>query len=1445
MQEGRWTTVTPSEFDHERAALDHVRKLLPDSEPYRAWSNFTFTADTGHVYEVDLLVATPGGLYLIEIKSLHGRLYNSGTTWMLGNQSVRTFDNPLHLADTKAKRLRSLLTAQVRRSGRNDRIPFIQGAVFLSVPSLRIELDDNQLHWVFGPEPAEGQTARLPGLWSGLLARTPRDDPQRELTASASRALGKLLETVGIGRSRRYYQVGSWQLDARPLDIGPTWQDYLATHAQFDKEHRRVRIYLVERNSAKAERASIERAARREVLALHGISHPGIVQVDGMEPHEGGPALIFRHHPQAMRLDHFMAEYGDKLEIGTRLDMIRQLGDAVGHAHSRRLYHRALSARSVLVEPGKVRNPADDPWVNPRLRISDWQAAVREASSNSGGSGVPVTPSSRMGAHLERAAEAYLAPELSTPAPDPVALDIFGLGTLSYLLLSGRPPAATRTELLNRLATDNGLRPSADADSVSEFMDELVQAATAPVPAQRLASVAELLDMLVCVEEELTAPSADPGPQIDLLEARPGDVVSDWQISRKLGTGSTSRAFLAKNLRTGADEVLKVALSDEKAGRLAHEARVLRGLHQDSRIIRLAREEPIEIPPRTMIVLEHAGATTVARKLRDDGRLTVDELETYADYLFGAVDHLQGEGVNHRDIKPDNIAIRIRPNRTRQLVLFDFSLAGVAVTEIEAGTPGYLDPFLGTASRPVYDDHAERYAVAVTLHEMASGELPVWGDGVTDARLTDGPPVLAVEAFDPAIRDGLVDFFIRALDREAKRRFTSLKEMRGEWQMVFRISDRTAPVGSVHPEDEIDSDADRDAAAGRATRATALEASGLTPRAVSAAHRLNASTVGELLALGSKDLLSLPGLGAKTRGELQRRLKDWRARLGEPERPPKAPVVRPATGEDSPDDSPDDADTLGRIGLDGIVGRLLPTSRARNRTEVEAVRLLLRLPDADGVLPDLAPWPQQPAVAAQLAVTPGRIAQVLIDQRKRWRADRLIANVYAELVELLTANGRVASVAELAANLLARRGSSASDGAMREAMALAAVRAAVEIDPADEPRFLTRRHGDLLLIALEVGADDPADTPAAPALLDHADALGKVARRLAAQEVLPSPATVLRELTAVSTRATTTGFVLDDRRTVQLAAAASGVAAASPRLEIYPIDLDPVRALRLAQAGVVPARFGDAGQPRLSPRQIRERVRARFPELADLPEHPALHRLLTAAGFELMWRDGAYQPRIPEGSSPLAASARRRSTGTDASPWTIDQPELAAAARAEQRLASAGADGGFRALSVRTSRVRPAATELERRFGARRISVTGLFIAQLRALVSERAKPTWSTVLAADAADPNSRDALKLAEFTQRTWQRLRPEFLALIARGAPLLLDDGASLARYRAMELLEEMAQAARDGAAPVWLLCPAEDPDKPPRLDTTVVPVPPDEWITLTDEWVANEHRSRQAS
>jgi len=67
----RWIQVTPSSFAWERAALDWVRARLPDADPWRAWANFELVDDHG-VAEVDLLVLSPAGLWVIEIKSRPG-----------------------------------------------------------------------------------------------------------------------------------------------------------------------------------------------------------------------------------------------------------------------------------------------------------------------------------------------------------------------------------------------------------------------------------------------------------------------------------------------------------------------------------------------------------------------------------------------------------------------------------------------------------------------------------------------------------------------------------------------------------------------------------------------------------------------------------------------------------------------------------------------------------------------------------------------------------------------------------------------------------------------------------------------------------------------------------------------------------------------------------------------------------------------------------------------------------------------------------------------------------------------------------------------------------------------------------------------------------------------------------------------------------------------------
>ena len=109
----RWQAITDSEFPWEREALAFVRDRLPDHEPYRAWANFEFIADDGSINEVDLLVLTSKGFYLVEIKSWPGIVEgDQGTwTWRHGGR-VRTVDNPLLLANRKAKKLISLLRRQ-------------------------------------------------------------------------------------------------------------------------------------------------------------------------------------------------------------------------------------------------------------------------------------------------------------------------------------------------------------------------------------------------------------------------------------------------------------------------------------------------------------------------------------------------------------------------------------------------------------------------------------------------------------------------------------------------------------------------------------------------------------------------------------------------------------------------------------------------------------------------------------------------------------------------------------------------------------------------------------------------------------------------------------------------------------------------------------------------------------------------------------------------------------------------------------------------------------------------------------------------------------------------------------------------------------------------------------------------------------------------------------
>ncbi len=107
----RWKEITPSEFPWEREALSWVRERLPDHEPYRAWSNFEFIAQDGSINEVDLLVLTPKGFFLVEIKSAPGIVEGDAGTWTWHHEGkIRTYDR-------SATRWFGRISRACRRSG--------------------------------------------------------------------------------------------------------------------------------------------------------------------------------------------------------------------------------------------------------------------------------------------------------------------------------------------------------------------------------------------------------------------------------------------------------------------------------------------------------------------------------------------------------------------------------------------------------------------------------------------------------------------------------------------------------------------------------------------------------------------------------------------------------------------------------------------------------------------------------------------------------------------------------------------------------------------------------------------------------------------------------------------------------------------------------------------------------------------------------------------------------------------------------------------------------------------------------------------------------------------------------------------------------------------------------------------------------------------------------
>ncbi|MFJ6199315.1 BREX system serine/threonine kinase PglW [Micromonospora sp. NPDC092111] len=1368
----RWEQINASSYVHEQDGLRDLASYLPDADPYHVWANVEFVGADGTINEVDALVLTPSGLYVLELKHWRGEIRGDGTQWVrrMDNSRLIPEDNPYILANRKAKRLASLIRYYARQHGQEAEAPYVGAAVFLHARGMRASLDAIGGQHVYG---LHGHDSGLPSLKQALTA--PARNPAHRVDAARGRQIVELVRGAKIRPSVADRKVGQLLLYPKPFAEGLGWQDFLAGHVLDTSLVRRVRFYLTSR-AAEHEVPAIRKAAEREFRLLQGIHHPGVARAHDLVEHPWGPAVVFDHQPDRVRLDQWLLRRGDTLTLAQRLQLVQDLAEIIDYAHSRRLAHRALAPRAIYVgEPDGSR---------PTLVVTDWQTGGRLAGSTQLTRLGPSSDPASLELFFDDEVRRYQAPEAGGAARLPGhQLDVFSLGALAYRIFAGVVPAATPEELVDAVR-DSGLHLDAAVDGMPDTLVTLVYDATRGDPAQRLAGVSDFRAGLEKVWEELTAPEQDP--VADPLAAHRGDLLDGGlEVKDRLGSGATAVALLVSRAGEARELVLKVARDEQHEERLTAEARTLAGLKHPQ--VAALVDGPVRVGGRTALLMESAGSRTLAEELRG-GRLALDLLERYGRDLLDIVDFLDGQGVWHRDLKPANLAARPRPkDKQPHLCVFDFSLSSTPADQLAAGTVGYIDPFLGSARRLRYDAAAERFAAAVVLHEMATGTLPRWGDNANPAVISD-EVTLDPAAFDPAVADRLVEFFARALARDAAARFDTVDEMTDAWRAIFQQVPQPAvtPVGPVP-------------AAVGLTRGSPLEATELTARARSALERLGLHTVGDLLDAEPSRLTRAKGVPDATRKEILAQARALRAVL------PGA--GEPAVAEEQP---------LAQ-GVEALCATLLPATTSRNHRALAV--LLGQAPTADGTF---LCWPAQTEAARATDRTQPQVSKLLSTQARTWLGLPALVAVRNEIVALLDARGAVMSAEELAQALIAARGSYTS-APKRLPQAVGLVRAAVEaeLSTGGDARVAMHRFRTSGTVLVGREPDDPASAVTAADFLGYVVELGGRAAELAAADPLPTRQRAVEELRRLPVPAGMPAVA--DLRLLQLAAAGSNDRVdVNPQGQLYPVGMPAERALRLSVGSLI-------GQ-RLGAQQLRDRVHSRFPRAERVPDRPTLTDLLKTAEVPLTWHsnDRVYGPKL------TAASVTGTRTGTEHAPLL----GLTAVDEVGDRLASALDRRAFLAVLAPWRRLAPARRALLARLPVTEVDVTAILLERLRTLGFP-----WEAILAADNGVPLDADFRSLVDLVRH--QVVPAIGAAIDAADGPVLITEAAPLARYGQLGLLQQLADPTRPRPAARLLLVPARRLD-PAVLDGVQLPLtsPASQALWLADEWIetAGEMGSR---
>jgi tRNA A-37 threonylcarbamoyl transferase component Bud32 len=294
-----------------------------------------------------------------------------------------------------------------------------------------------------------------------------------------------------------------------------------------------------------------------------------------------------------------------------------------------------------------------------------------------------------------------------------------------------------------------------------------------------------------------------------------GQLIGNYRIVQKIGTGGMGAVYLAEHPMIGKKVALKVIHRE-----LASNKEVVQRFFQEARAVnRIGNEHIVEIHDFGVTaegdhfyIMEYLEGRTLASVLAREPVMDNMRALHVGAQIASALGAAHANGVIHRDLKPDNIMLLTRLGDPDFVKVLDFGLAkmfqgsGASPVQTAAGvllgTPQYMSPEACESKRDI-DHRTDIYALGILLFQMMCGRLPFEGESMGEVlvkQVTQLPPV--PRAINPNIPPAVEQVLLRCLAKHPDARFQTMQQLRDallDPEAYLRASPPIAPARSVAP----------------------------------------------------------------------------------------------------------------------------------------------------------------------------------------------------------------------------------------------------------------------------------------------------------------------------------------------------------------------------------------------------------------------------------------------------------------------------------------------------------------------------------------------------------------------------------------------------------------------------------------------------------------------